>query len=117
MLHFSDTNSANNGSAYIWNFGDGYTSLQVNPSHAYTQSGVYTVSVTITSAYGCTSSAQAYCTVGVMPSPEAAFTSDPPMETSILEPVFHFYDKSTNADQWNWDFGDGNSGYSSSSNP
>ena len=107
-LHFSDTNSANSGSTYAWNFGDGFTSLQANPSHTYMETGEFVVMVTVTSPYGCTSSAQAYYTLGITPSPSAAFTSDPQMETNMIDPTFHFYDQSTHADQWNWDFGDGN---------
>jgi hypothetical protein len=33
-------------SSYLWNFGDGSTSTLKNPSHTYTTSGSYTVSVT-----------------------------------------------------------------------
>jgi gliding motility-associated-like protein len=114
-LHFSDTSSANSGSTYLWNFGDGTSSSQSNPAHDYTQTGVYTVSVIITSLYGCSSSAQANCTLNVFPYPNANFTSDPPLKTSIINPDFHFFDQSTNATVWNWDFGDG--GTSNLQNP
>ncbi len=107
-LQFSDTNSANSGSTYNWNFGDGQTGTQANPSHVYSHSGNYNVNVVITSQYGCISSAQTFCSVTVVASPKANFTSDPPLKTSIIEPIFHFTDESSNADFWNWDFGDGN---------
>ena len=29
------------------------------------------------------------------------------METSIINPEFHFYDRSKNENSWSWDFGDG----------
>ncbi|MBI3500468.1 MAG: gliding motility-associated C-terminal domain-containing protein [Bacteroidetes bacterium] len=106
-LQFSDTSSANAGSTYFWNFGDGFTSSQANPSHTYSSSGNYAVTVTVTTHNGCSSSAQTYCTVTVIPSPDAEFTSDPPLETSIINPGFHFYDASKNATQWKWSFGDG----------
>jgi hypothetical protein len=38
---------------YLWNFGDGQTSTEQNPTHIYLLSGVYNVSVTITGP--CTS--------------------------------------------------------------
>lgn len=115
VLHFSDTNSANNGSTYVWNFGDGGTSFQQNPIHSYYQTGVYTVNITVTSPYGCSSSAHAVFTLDIFPYPAANFTSDPPLETSIINPDFHFFDQSVNTTIWNWDFGDGDT--SSLQNP
>ena len=35
-----------------WNFGDGSTSSALQPNHAYTNAGNYTVSVTIATPYG-----------------------------------------------------------------
>jgi len=108
ILQFSDTNSSNNGSAYSWNFGDGNFSTQTNPSHTYLQTGNYTVQVTVTSPYGCSFSAQTNCFIEIIPSPVADFTSDPPLETSIVNPDFRFFDASANVITWYWDFGDGN---------
>jgi gliding motility-associated-like protein len=39
---------------YLWDFGDGTTSTAQNPSHTYTTQGTYTVSLTMTTAGGCT---------------------------------------------------------------
>lgn len=39
---------------YAWNFGDGGTSSQQNPSHTYTQPGAYTASLTVTDSQGFT---------------------------------------------------------------
>lgn len=39
---------------YQWNFGDGATSILTNPSHTYTTSGSYTVTLTVTNSSGCT---------------------------------------------------------------
>lgn len=49
------TNTSTNGDTYTWDFGDGNTSTNVNPSHTYMQDGDYTVSLVVTSADGCTS--------------------------------------------------------------
>ncbi len=38
--------------SWMWSFGDGDTSYAQNPSHTYTEVGVYDVSLTIGSAYG-----------------------------------------------------------------
>lgn len=39
--------STGNPTAWSWNFGDGTTSTQQNPEHTYTNSGIYTVKLTI----------------------------------------------------------------------
>ncbi len=37
----------------LWDFGDNNTSTELNPIHAYTESGVYSISVTATDEHGC----------------------------------------------------------------
>lgn len=37
---------------YLWNFGDGATSTEVNPTHVYTEEGNYTVSLSVQNAMG-----------------------------------------------------------------
>ncbi|MEZ4935737.1 MAG: PKD domain-containing protein [Saprospiraceae bacterium] len=39
----SFTNQSTGASSYLWDFGDGATSTAVNPSHAYSNAGAYTV--------------------------------------------------------------------------
>ena len=34
------------GGHYLWHFGDGTTSIELNPTHQYTQDGVYTITLT-----------------------------------------------------------------------
>ena len=43
------------GIAWLWDFGDGTTSDEQNPTHVFDELGEYTVSLTATSLYGCTS--------------------------------------------------------------
>ncbi|MCX8144361.1 MAG: gliding motility-associated C-terminal domain-containing protein [Bacteroidia bacterium] len=43
---------------WYWDFGDGNTSNVKNPTHQYTSSGVYTVTLVGTSDYGCDDTAQ-----------------------------------------------------------
>lgn len=39
-------------STYEWDFGDGTTSTEANPSHTYTQAGTYSVTLTVTDVNG-----------------------------------------------------------------
>jgi PKD repeat protein len=50
-VHFDDR-SQNNPASFFWRFGDGGTSTQENPSHAYSQSGFYRVSLKVTNGAG-----------------------------------------------------------------
>jgi PKD repeat protein len=46
------TNSSTGGAAYSWNFGDGGTSVESNPSYTYGAPGVYNVTLTVSNACG-----------------------------------------------------------------
>ena len=59
MANFANT-SFNPGTGavglkYIWNFGDGNTSIATNPSHLYASTGPFTVSLTVDNIIGCRS--------------------------------------------------------------
>lgn len=47
---FTDTSSAGSGeiTQWLWDFGDGTTSDEANPSHTYTEAGKYSVRLTVT---------------------------------------------------------------------
>jgi PKD repeat protein len=47
------TSSGSIASEYEWNFGDGATSQEQNPSHTYTSPGLFTVTLTVFFANGC----------------------------------------------------------------
>ncbi len=40
---------------YLWDFGDGSTSEEASPTHEYSESGTYTVTVTVTDQRGAVS--------------------------------------------------------------
>lgn len=42
-----------NAVAWLWNFGDGNTSTQQNPTHTYNADGQYNVTLRITTSFGC----------------------------------------------------------------
>ncbi|RYD54265.1 MAG: PKD domain-containing protein, partial [Sphingobacteriales bacterium] len=58
IASFTYNGSVTAGQTYLWNFGDpasgaNNTSTAQNPSHTYTNTGVYSVSVTVTNPNGC----------------------------------------------------------------
>jgi len=50
-VHFTDR-SLNNPASYVWQFGDGSTSGEENPSHTYTRPGVYLVRLRVSNSTG-----------------------------------------------------------------
>ena len=70
---FADT-STGSPTSWAWNFGDGATSTQENPTHTYAAGGTYTVSLTAANAAGSSSKNQ-LVTVTAPTAPQAAFLS------------------------------------------
>ncbi len=105
-LVVSFTNQSTFGVSYEWNFGDGTTSTQENPTHVYYTAGTFNVTLTVTGPGGDVDVAAAPGAVTVQPRAEAFFTVNPPVIT-VPDQVF-FLNLSTNAGIYQWDFGDGN---------
>ena len=49
---------------FAWDFGDGSTSTEQNPTHTYTEAGTYSVSLTVTSSTGDTAISSSSVAVG-----------------------------------------------------
>ncbi len=104
--------------SWNWDFGDGNTSSQQNPSHLYTEGGTYTITLIVSD--GILSDVEekvGYIVVAQAVPPTAEFSADPNSGTAPQS--ISFTDLSvagTNSIMsWDWDFGDG--GNSSSQNP
>jgi len=52
------TDTTTGAVSWLWQFGDGATSTLRQATHRYTQAGLYTVTLTVTDAAGCTAVAQ-----------------------------------------------------------
>lgn len=97
-------------STWLWSFGDGKQSTVASPVHQYLVPGTYTVTLTITNAYGSdTETKTAYVTVGT-PADQvltAAFTALATSSETVPFTV-QFRDDSTGTPtSWAWSFGDG----------
>jgi gliding motility-associated-like protein len=104
-INFIDNSIINLGSItnWAWNFGDGNTSNAQNPTYSYANPGTYTVSLTVTSNGGCTSSDSVAITVNAPP--VANFVA----QSTCLNTPTNFTDVSTGSiNSWQWTFGDGN---------
>jgi gliding motility-associated-like protein len=88
--------------SYSWNFGDGSSAgTTSNPVHTYPANGTYNVSLTVTNAFGCTSTVTH--PVIVNPVPVAAFINT----TACLGQATSFTDQTTGTPiSWTWTFGD-----------
>jgi len=106
-VQFTDT-STGGPTMWSWNFGDGGTDMVGNPSHTYTSPGVYTVTLTVSSQTGGSSTEEkvGYITVTQPGEVDADFVGSP---TSGVAPLtVQFTDTSTGGPtMWSWNFGDG----------
>jgi len=53
---FRDTSRGSNITTWLWNFGDGTTSTERNPTHTFSEPNLYDVTLTVTNAEGQSSS-------------------------------------------------------------
>ncbi len=90
--------------SYLWNFGDGFTSTAITPSHTYTAQGNYTVKLFITTIDGCTDSAIIVNAVRAGNKSIANFIASP-LSQCAGQPV-QFTNLTSPSDRWLWDFGD-----------
>ncbi len=96
------TNTSLQATQYHWNFGDGDSSDLENPTHTYAALGQYKVFLTVTSHFGCIDSISK--TITVYPLPKANFST----KNICLKDSALFTDASISAQQYIWNFGDGN---------
>jgi uncharacterized repeat protein (TIGR01451 family) len=107
MVNFTNSSTGSGTLTYAWTFGDGGTSALASPSHTFSGSGPFTVTLKVTSAVDSTGST-ATMTVNVMPT--ASFTTD-----HGTQPQIHSGDSITFTDTsigtaplvYAWTFGDG----------
>lgn len=90
---------------YLWEFGDGSTSSEVNPVHQYSAEGIFSVSLSIRDTYGCTDYIFKKDYIKIVLPVASFLMSD---SVSTCPPlVVNFTNTSSNALTSSWDFGDG----------
>lgn len=115
-ISFSDFSSAPLDTIvkWKWDFGNGDTSSNRNPTVYYDQDGVYDVMLEVTTQNGCSNSFTNDSMITIYKLPEANFSFNP-TEPTILNARIEFTDLSMDAEFYRWDFGDGR--FSSFPNP
>jgi PKD repeat protein len=113
LIQFTNLSTAPSAFTSMWYFGDGNTSTLTNPTHAYANTGIYTVCLVIMGG-GCIDS---FCfpvtAYGTSAGCNANFVSSPFGNTVVFNNI-----STTNGGAFftsTWDFGDGNT--SNSTNP
>ena len=119
-VHFTDTTQWSTGNivGWYWDFGDGATSTQQNPSHTYSYTGnAYDVHLTTTTRWGESNVTNypAYIAVGTVAEGDYTvdFTGTPTTGESPLVVTFNatVSPAETDITSWRWDFGDGTEGF------
>lgn len=105
-VNFLNETNANGSVDYTWDFGDGTTSSQFNPSHLFTSVACFDVTLTAVANNLCSVSETISNMICVDPLPLAEFTASP-MVTLSDNPSVQFYNESTLNEFNQWDFGDG----------
>lgn len=112
----SFNNTSDAGQQFIWDFGDGSTSNDINPSHNYAIPGRYTITLIALDPATCNLRDTTRTTIEVFDKPTAGFTvapQPPPVNTPIT-----FTNLSTpDAVRFKWFFGDDDSLITTSRQP
>lgn len=110
-VNFYDMSNTASGSSYNWAFGDGGTSVISSPTHTYANSGVYSVSLTVTTPSAiCIYTVVQSLTVNIIPcNLNASFTSTVGSSGNV-----NFSSTATNTSAntyYYWNFGDNTYGF------
>ena len=111
-IAFDSSGSTGNIVSYAWNFGDGGTSAEANPTYTYAAQGTYPVSLVVSD--GVTQS-EATGQVAVSAALQAAFVPNPQAVTLGTPIAFDSSGSTGNIVSYAWNFGDG--GTSAEANP
>ncbi len=109
---FRDTSSSFNTSinSWLWDFNDGTTSTQQNPTHTFNTAGEYNVSLTVKTPQGCSSTQTRYNAIIAGNKPTVAFSASP--LNGCASTYRSFKNKSSGKiTETKWSFGDGGVSY------
>jgi gliding motility-associated-like protein len=100
------TNTTGSGVNCTWDFGDGVQAFGCGTvNHIYETPGIYTVTLTVENAAGCTGTTTLTNYIEVTSPPTASFTADPQV-TDINDTEVNFTNTSVGGVDFEWSFGD-----------
>ena len=99
-LEVSFKNQSTNAQSYSWNFGNGKTSTQKDPTITYTSAGTYSVSLVASNGEKTDTYQQNVSVSYKQPTASFTFKTEAPLKVVLTN-------TSTNATSYEWDFGDG----------
>ncbi|MBK7174308.1 MAG: PKD domain-containing protein [Bacteroidales bacterium] len=92
---------------WSWVFGDGGSSVIQSPTHVYTTSGTFFVTLTVVDTAGCTNTITK--PVAIVPQPVSNFNySQPACKDASVQFTSQAFAPVGYIVKWTWDFGDGN---------
>ena len=109
-VSFTDNSTAGTGTitSRLWDFGDGNSSTQQNPTHTYTSGGSFNVSLIITNSSGCAKTLTKLNYIALITGVTAAFTNTVATGCTVPQTI-NFQNQSTGTGTitYSWSFGDG----------
>ncbi|MHC1707938.1 MAG: PKD domain-containing protein [Bacteroidales bacterium] len=113
LFHDESYGLGSNIISWLWDFNDGTTSTQINPSHTFLSAGLHPVTLTVTTLNGCTKAITKDIFIHNLPSVNVNYTGQ-----CFLSPT-QFFGTAGSANlpivSWEWDFGDPTSGLNNTS--
>jgi PKD repeat protein len=104
QVQFQDSSQGTGIFSWVWDFGDGNGSSQMEPQHTYAGPGNYQVCLIVGDSCGLDTLCQS---VSVICEPTELPLADFSFQMDSFSLVVGFTNLSSNADQYSWDFGDG----------
>lgn len=109
-VDFTDQTNPGSGTivSWLWDFGDGSTSTEQNPSHIYNSDRNFNVTLQVRNSNGCVSTLTKTSMIQISTGVLAKFTNDNP-QTCTAPVTINFQNQSTGTGvvNYQWDFGDG----------
>jgi PKD repeat protein len=119
-VKFTDLSTVSGGNSIVawnWTFGDGGTSTLQSPSHCYSNTGKYDVSLSVTDNNSCTGTLKINTMITVYAFPVAEFYATPNPASTDNPAITFINQSSSDVTFWQWEFGDGDTIAGNNSKP